>query len=268
MGELLSAGKPATMCAIEVSPEMTALLGFGPCGDHPAPVDPIALTFCLGGGDEQPTLHLDTRPDIPVESIPGEICKLVFLVSREAVARIGGDRLLGVELAGFHLPSELRGIAIALRDAPAPAAAVATYRLAKSIELLCEVIRLFDADALVPLASDGALSSADTKRVMAARKLIDERWNEKLTLDAIARACGLNRAKLTRGFRDLFDCSVAEAIAECRLTQASKLLLNTDLPVSLVGYEAGYLNNASFARAFGRHFGRTPSHYRAYGMAA
>jgi AraC family transcriptional activator of pyochelin receptor len=268
MGQLLSTTPVVSMCAIEVSPEMTALLGHGPCGDHPSPPDPIALTFNFGGGDVTPTLHVDTRPDIPLDAIAGDVCKLVFLVSRAAVQRIGGDRLLAAEQAAVHLPSELRGIAIALRDAPAPAAAVSTYRLAKSIELLCEVIRLFEEEALVPLTCEGALSPADTRRVLAARKLIDERWNEKLTLDAIARACGLNRAKLTRGFREIFSCSVAEAIAERRLGQAGRLLLTTDLPVSLVGYEAGYLNNASFARAFARHFGRTPSHYRACGMAA
>lgn len=267
MGQLLTE-PTATMCAIEVSPEMTALLGFGPCGEHPSPPDPISLTFNFGGADDTPTLHLDTRPDMPIESISGSVCKLVFLVSREAVERIGGGRLLDCEQGAFHLPSELRGIAIALRDPQAPQAAIATYRLAKSIELLIEAIRLFDSDQLAPLAGDGALSPADTRRVMAARKLVDQRWNEKLTLDSIARACGLNRAKLTRGFRELFGCTVADAIAERRLSQASKLLLTTDLPVSLVGYEAGYLNNASFARAFGRHFGRTPSHYRAYGMAA
>jgi len=42
----------------------------------------------------------------------------------------------------------------------------------------------------------------------------------------------------------------------------------------LVAFAAGReamvrdLKDASFARAFGRHFGRTPSHYRAFGMAA
>jgi AraC family transcriptional activator of pyochelin receptor len=66
----------------------------------------------------------------------------------------------------------------------------------------------------------------------------------------------------------MFDCSVAEALAERRLAQASRLLLTTDLPVSSVGYEAGYLNNASFARAFGRHFGRSPSDYRAGALVA
>lgn len=268
MGQLLSTPAASSVCAIEVSPEMTTLLGSGPCGDHPSPPDPIALTFHLGDGDTTPTLHIDPRPALPIERISGDVCKLVFLVSRDAVQRIGGEQMLYAENAALHLPSELRAIAIALRDANAGAAAVSTYRLGKSIELLCEVIRLFDTGAFVPLTSDGALSPADTRRVLAARKLIDDRWNEKLTLDAIARACGLNRAKLTRGFRELFACSISEAIAERRLGQAGRLLLTTDLPVSRVGYEAGYLNNASFARAFGRHFGRSPSDYRACGMAA
>ena len=152
---------------------------------------------------------------------------------------------------------------------PALAAEARTpYRLAKSIELLCEAVRLHGERALIPFTADGVLSLADSRRLIAARQMIDDRWNEKLTLDAIARACGLNRAKLTRGFKEMFDCTIAEALAARRLLEASRLLLTTDLPVSSVGYESGYLNNASFSRAFGRHFGRSPSHYRAYGLAA
>jgi AraC family transcriptional activator of pyochelin receptor len=98
--------------------------------------------------------------------------------------------------------------------------------------------------------------------------MIEERWHEKLTLETIARACGLNRAKLTRGFRDMFACTIAEALAEQRLRQASRMLLTTDKPVSSIGYENGYLNNASFARAFSRRFGVSPSDYRACGVAA
>ncbi len=60
----------------------------------------------------------------------------------------------------------------------------------------------------------------------------------------------------------MFRCSIGEALAEQRLSQASRMLLTTDLPVSSVGYENGYLNNASFARAFGRRFGKSPSDFR------
>ena len=61
----------------------------------------------------------------------------------------------------------------------------------------------------------------------------------------------------------MFDCSVAEAIAERRLGGAHQLLLVTDLPVSAIGYRCGYSNNASFARAFSRRFGLAPSQVRA-----
>lgn len=238
---------------VEVSPEMTALIGTADPAGAPLPPDPVFLAYGFGPA---PSLRLH-------EAGPGDPGRLLFAVERAALKRIGGARLLAERRRVFHLPSELRAIALALRDAPVPEEARSTYRLGKSIELLCETVRLFEAEALAPMSGEGGLSPADTRRVMAARRLIDERWTEKLTLESIARACGLNRAKLTRGFKDLFDCTVAEALAERRLTQASRLLLTTDLPVALVGYEAGYVNNASFARAFGRRFGRSPSLYRA-----
>jgi len=257
------------MDRVLVSPEMTALLGAGPCGDAPLPPDPVALVYSLGDGGAQPTLHLDAAPSpCALDAADTGAFRLILLVGRPAVIRLGGEALLRPGHGAFHLPPELRAIAAALRG---PAVAPETwpaYRLAKSIELFCETLRLVAADALAPLAGGGALSPADTRRLMAARRMIDDRWNEKLTLDAIARACGLNRAKLTRGFRDLFDCSIAEALAERRLAQASRLLLTTDLLVSSIGYESGYLNNASFSRAFSRHFGHSPSDYRAMSCAA
>jgi AraC family transcriptional activator of pyochelin receptor len=44
--------------------------------------------------------------------------------------------------------------------------------------------------------------------------------------------------------------------------------LTSDLPVSSVGYACGYLNNASFTRAFARRFGVVPSALRRIGIAA
>ena len=246
---------------IEVSPEMTTFIGGGIVDAAPIPPDAVPLLFSLGA------LRLPSTLDLGTALGEGEL-RLLLLVSRRALLRLGAGALLEAEHDGFHLPSDLRAIALALRDAPLSGEAQRTYRLAKSIELLCETIRLFAARALVPLASDGRLSLADTQRVIAARRLIDECCHEKLTIDVIARRCGLNRSKLTRGFREMFDCSVAEAVAERRLEQASRMLLTTDLPVSLIGYETGYLNNAAFTRAFGRRFGVSPSDYRACRIAA
>ena len=193
--------------------------------------------------------------------------QLMLAVNREALARLGGDLML-LSPGAFHLSTAVRLMVMAILEPRVLASAVSAYQFAKGIEVVCEVLRQHRDGELLPLADDGALSAADTRRILAARRLIEERCSEKLTLDAIARSCGLNRSKLTRGFRDLFKCTVAEALSERRLELASSMLLTTDLPVASVGYEAGYENKASFARAFGRRFGRTPSDYRTGAIAA
>jgi AraC family transcriptional activator of pyochelin receptor len=193
---------------------------------------------------------------------------LTLLIAPAAMERLGGAGLLATRRSSFYLPSDLLVIIIALREMKRPCESLVTYRAAKCIELLCEAIRLFREGKLHPMVGDATLSSGDTRRIFAARRMIDERWNEKLTLEGVSRACGINRAKLTRGFKMVFDCTIAEAIAERRFVQASRLLLTTDFPVYRVGYESGYQNNASFARAFSRHFGVSPTDYRTTGIAA
>lgn len=239
---------------VEVSPEMTLLIGAGEAGAAPLPPDFLVLAFDAEA--EAPSVAFDPNADIA--SLARDE-SLLLVIQRSAFVRVGGGAPSGV----FHLPSSLRAIALAIRDARLSGETLKIYRLGKSIELLCETIRALGADELMPIAGDGALSAEDTRRVIAARRMIDERWNEKLTLDKIARACGLNRAKLTRGFREMFNCTIAEAIAEQRLGHARQMLRTTNLPVSSIGYENGYLNNASFARAFSRRFGVSPSDFRA-----
>jgi AraC family transcriptional activator of pyochelin receptor len=248
---------------IEVSPEMTAVIGRGLVAGVPLPPDPVILHYDFGGAGVQPAVRIGA-----VEGTSDDADLLFLFVARSALHRLGGETPGAEDAAGYHLPTELRMIAVALRDCAMEGEPRNVYRLAKSLELICETVRMWADGALVPLAPEGQLNFADTRRLIAARRLIDERWHEKLTLDSIARACGLNRAKLTRGFRELFACSIAEALAERRLGEASRMLLTTDKPVSSIGYENGYLNNASFARAFSRRFGVSPSDYRACGVAA
>lgn len=262
MGQALpAAGQALGVEWIEVSPEMTAVIGRGALEGMPMPSDPIVLQFDCGGLAGQPAVRIGA-------SGASDDADLMFLfVARAAWLRLGGRAPSDDDRHGYHLSTALREIALALRHCPMTGEARIVYRLAKSIELLCETVRAQRDDELVPLAG-GGLSIADSHRLMAARRMIDERWCEKLTLDSIARACGLNRAKLTGGFKDMFGCTIAAAIAERRLSEASRMLLTTDQPVSSIGYANGYLNNASFARAFGRRFGLSPSGYRACGVAA
>lgn len=255
---------------VPVSPEMSILIGRGPFEPAGEPDDAIVLVFAFGALNAPPALSL-CGPGACADVLARQdsATRILLLIAPAVVDRIAGlTRPAAGERRHFHLPTELRAIALALRDSDRTGEAGDIYRGAKGIELLYETWALLDADKLVPLSLEGQLSRDDTLRILQARRLIEERWNQKLSLDGIALTCGLNREKLTRGFRETFGMTVAEAIAEQRLQNASRMLLTTDLPVSLVGYENGYLNNASFARAFGRRFGASPSDYRSRQLAA
>lgn len=254
---------------IVVSHELTILIGGGPFDSVAMPEYAVALCCGMGSINSQASLEVVGADNVPaLLARENEATRIILLIAPDVVTRVGAEALDGDDQRLFHLPTGLRTIALALRDTQRTGEAADIYRAAKGVELLSEAFFLLTEGGLVPMASDGQLSRDDAMRILAARRLIDERWNEKLSLDGIASHCGLNREKLSRGFKEMFGTTVAEAIAEQRLQQASRMLLTTDLPVSLVGYENGYLNNASFARAFGRRFGASPSDFRARELAA
>ena len=239
---------------IDISPEMIAFVGHGPTDRTKRPADPLTLTFRCGDAT------VSTAGD-------DEDADLVLVVAAEACNRIFGFAPSG-EFTAWHLASPIRTVMLGILDCTLAEPARETLRAGKCIELLCLVVEALREDTLVPANAMGDWSELDTQRIVAARRMIDDRWREKLTLDDIARACGLNRTKLTRGFRDLYACTISDAIAERRLGGARQLLLASDLPISSIGYRCGYLNNASFTRAFSRRFGEAPSQMRIHRVAA
>lgn len=241
---------------ISVSPEMTVVVGPGDAGVPDLP-DPVVFAFSFDG-----------TPTLAVGASSSDRCgaALRLYVTTAACRRLFGRVPDGPMT--YHLSANLRTIALAVRDCSLDGAAGTTLRGAKCVELFCETFAALIGNSLVPANDELAMSERDTRRIVQARHVIDEQWREKLTLDAIARACGVNRAKLTRGYRALFGVTIAGAIAERRLGGARQMLLATDLPVSSVGYACGYQNNASFTRAFSRRFGVVPTRLRAESLAA
>ncbi len=247
---------------ILVSSEMTAFVGRGPV-DISVPLPDSAIVFAFSGFDcgETPRISLGLHLDPALAESP-----LVFAVARAACLRLFPD---GPEKAGtWYMTSALRDLALTIVTVEGPREMHETLRLARSIELLCQVQTAYTAGAL--LAAEGAcpLNEFDRARIAAARLAIEDGWSGKLTIPELAQRCGLNRDKLVRGFRQLYGATIAEVLSERRLGAARQLLLASDLPVASVGYRCGYLNNASFARAFARRFGVPPSELRRGGLAA
>lgn len=162
----------------------------------------------------------------------------------------------------WYMSRELRGIAVALLDAWRDHKEHPLYVQGKGLELLCRTVSLLFANSLISCSSTACVSEAHTMRLLGARALIEERYGEVLTLQAIARASGVNRTKLTTGFLALFGTTVGDFICSTRMSHARDMLLTTDLMIATVGVRCGYTNNSSFSRAFLRHFGASPALFR------
>jgi AraC family transcriptional regulator, transcriptional activator of the genes for pyochelin and ferripyochelin receptors len=247
---------------IEVSPEMVTFVGVGALLEGAWPDDSVVVSFAGCGGDAAPRLSFEPHPQ-GYSAIDADV---VLVVRRVTCQRLFGS--LPKSAGTWFMPSHLCAVVQSIRDCEADAAARETLQGARSVDLLCQAFAEFAKGELVPADGGGARNQSDAVRIAAARRLVDECWQEKLTLDGIARACGINRDKLSRGFRTVYKSTVADVLAENRLSGAKRLLLATDLPIATVGYRCGYLNNASFTRAFTRRYGLAPSQLRHGTIAA
>jgi AraC-like DNA-binding protein len=95
-----------------------------------------------------------------------------------------------------------------------------------------------------------------------ARDLIEERYAEPWTLDALARELSVSPAYLTGEVSRVTGRGAMHLLAESRVARAKVLLTTTSWPVSQVARAVGLADAERFARTFRRHAGLSPASYR------
>ncbi|MEQ8310130.1 MAG: AraC family transcriptional regulator [Sphingopyxis sp.] len=240
--------------SVVISAELTAYIGRGACDLSALPAAPLILGF---GDIGEPAVGVMTPGALGAEAHDDLV---VLAINRAACRRLFG--LVPKAGGRWYLPADLRGIGRAVVAVEGDGEAVTLLRTARSLELLCQLFEALKSGRMVEAQGPTTLSEREIALVAAAHELVLEAWQDKLTVDGIARRFGLGKAKLTQGFRELYRCTVAEAVSERRLEHARQLLAESDLPVAVVGYRSGYTSNASFTRAFARRFGMAPTELR------
>lgn len=99
--------------------------------------------------------------------------------------------------------------------------------------------------------------------VQSAYKIINECYNEELTLDELSVRVGRSKYHLSRAFRDYYHVTPGAYLTSVRLARAKELLAETDLPVREIGRRVGLSNSAYFTTLFKQRFGYSPKEYRA-----
>ena len=105
------------------------------------------------------------------------------------------------------------------------------------------------------------LRQRDIERLNAIRARMDEALADTHSIEELARWSGLNRRKLTEGFKVLFGTTVADYLQRKRML-AARDLLTAGESVGAAAEAVGYQDRTSFSRAFRKVHGHSPMESR------
>ncbi len=125
--------------------------------------------------------------------------------------------------------------------------------------LLIQILRTFAAQK--PQQHE-FLNALCDQRLIRAINRIHRDYAQPIGLDDLAHEAALSRSAFAQRFKDTAGIAPIEYLAKWRMITASEILKTTDLPISHVCEKVGYESDISFARAFKREFGVTPSQHR------
>ncbi|MCY1120022.1 AraC family transcriptional regulator [Bacillus safensis] len=89
-----------------------------------------------------------------------------------------------------------------------------------------------------------------------------EHYNQKLTRKDLAHKMGFHESYFSTFFKQSMGLSVTEYIAQIRIDEAKKRLLQTDDQIQIIARQVGYADSLYFSRKFRQKTGRTPSQFR------
>jgi AraC-like DNA-binding protein len=124
------------------------------------------------------------------------------------------------------------------------------------------------AGAVLTVASDAVTparraSGRDERRITMAVRRIEAQADDQLGLNALAREAAMSPYHFLRTFAQVTGMTPHQYVLHTRLRRAARRLRASAEPVSMIAFEAGFNDLATFNRRFRRLIGMTPSAFRA-----
>ena len=178
-----------------------------------------------------------------------------------AAAQItGGGRVELVGRVGFEDPSAARILELLSREVPNQEPSARLF-VDQAIDLLCiHLVRAHSSFAALALeAPRGGLADWQLRRVT---QYMREHLAEEIGLDELAALVNLSRFHFCTAFRKATGQTPHNWLMILRIEEARRLLETPALAVTDVALAVGYQTPSSFAAAFRKLVGLTPSAYR------
>lgn len=131
----------------------------------------------------------------------------------------------------------------------------------KAYRILTEQLKQFEDDSHA-VSERNVLRKSEIHQIEAAAKLISYQISEKIGINNIATAVGLNVNKLQEGFQIMYGVTVNQFIQKTRISLISTLILNTDYSMSDIVNLTGITSKSYLSKIFRDEYGKSPSQFR------
>lgn len=105
-------------------------------------------------------------------------------------------------------------------------------------------------------------NSTELKRLETALTFLQENFLEEIRLADVAKLVGMSESSFSRFFKFQTGNTFSQHVTSLRIWMAKRLLRETDMPITEIGFEAGFSNIPNFNRTFLRKTDMRPSEYR------
>jgi AraC-like DNA-binding protein len=127
--------------------------------------------------------------------------------------------------------------------------------------MLLQIMRAW-YDGLPEGQAEGWAAAVADPAIAPALQAIHDEPGRAWTVDALRRRSGLSRAAFARRFTALVGEPPLSYLTSWRMTNARRLLQDSDAPLATVAARSGYGSEFAFAKAFKRAYGIAPGIYR------
>lgn len=101
-----------------------------------------------------------------------------------------------------------------------------------------------------------------TTKIEPALELIHQRYNEPLTVEEAATACGYGKSNFSKMFKNTFGVGFHQYLINYRLENAKYLLTETKLSIYQISDMVGFSDPKIFCRVFKNNIGISPAQFR------
>jgi AraC-like DNA-binding protein len=135
-----------------------------------------------------------------------------------------------------------------------------------SVLELLSILHDLSTSRNIQLLSDASFSnikpSYKSRRVEKAMEYMYYNYDKKIELSDVAKLANMTQVAFSRFFKAQTGISFIDSLLEIRLGRASRLLIDTNQPISEVAYNCGFNNISNFNRLFKRKKSCTPKEFR------